>query len=100
MILIADFLANSYFVKKYGASKWGERVAMVSLIIGSFIFPPFGLLIVPFISVFITEYYIQKDPLLALKASIGTLMGFLSGTLAKGIIQFIMIILFLFQVWL
>ena len=54
-IFVADFIANGYFLKKYGSSKWGERVGMISIIVGSFFFPPFGLIIIPFLSVFITE---------------------------------------------
>lgn len=41
-IFVADFIANGYFLKKYGSSKWGERVGMISIIAGSFFFPPFG----------------------------------------------------------
>ena len=46
--------------KKYGSSKWGERVGMISIIVGSFFFPPFGLIIIPFLSVFITELVHKK----------------------------------------
>ena len=54
MILFAsDLIANSYFVKKCGGSKWGERVAGIAVIVGSFIVPPFGILIVPFVAVFL-----------------------------------------------
>ena len=59
-IFVADFIANGYFLKKYGSSKWGERVGMISIIVGSFFFPPFGLIIIPFLSVFITELMHKK----------------------------------------
>jgi len=93
-LFLADILANSYFVKKYGGSKWGERGAVVAVIVGSFIIPPFGILIVPFITVFVIELLQQRPPNDAIKASIGSLLGFLGGSIAKVLIQLIMIIWF------
>src|SRR5690606_32501132 len=60
ILIFADIIANSYFVKKYGGSKAGEGVAAIGVIVGSFIIPPFGIVIVPFIAVFITELIIKK----------------------------------------
>lgn len=93
-IFIADLLASSYFVKKYGGSKWGERIAALAIIIGAFIVPPYGILIVPFLAVIITEFLIEKDIQKAFNIGIATLIGLLSGTLAKFIVQLIMIIWF------
>ncbi|KKB33862.1 DUF456 domain-containing protein [Bacillus thermotolerans] len=98
LIIVADILANSYFVKRYGGSKWGERIAAVAVIVGSFVYPPFGILIVPFAAVFVTEMLIQKDAKKALLVSFATFIGFLSGTFAKFIIQVIMIGWFLIEV--
>ena len=94
ILIFADIIANSYFVKKYGGSKAGERVAAVGVIVGSFIIPPFGIVIVPFVAVFITELIIKKTGNEALLAAVGSLIGFLSGTIAKIVIQLIMIIWF------
>lgn len=94
LIFVADFLANSYFVKKYGGSKWGERTAVVAIITGSFIMPPFGILIVPFAAVLLVELAIQKNVKAAFLAAYATLIAFLSGTLAKVIIQLMMIMWF------
>ncbi|PES61074.1 hypothetical protein CN507_29430 [Bacillus cereus] len=93
-IFVADFIANGYFLKKYGSTKSGERVGMVSIIVGSFFFPPFGLIIIPFLSVFITELMHKKAPKDALLVGIATVVGFLSSTVAKAILQIIMIIIF------
>lgn len=95
IILIgADIIANSYFVKKYGGSKWGERGAAVAVIVGSFIIPPFGIIVVPFVAVFVIELMQKRTIQDAFKASIGSLIGFLGGALAKIVIQCIMIVWF------
>lgn len=98
ILFVADILANSYFVKKFGGSKWGERGAAVAVIVGSFIIPPFGIIIIPFIAVFIIEVLQKRTMNDAFKASIGSLLGFLGGTLAKVIIQLIMIVLFVINI--
>ncbi|WP_077302707.1 DUF456 domain-containing protein [Virgibacillus pantothenticus] len=95
LLVGADIIANSYFVKKYGGSKWGERGAAVAVIVGSFIIPPFGILIVPFLTVFIIELLQQRTVQEALWASFGSLIGFLGGAVAKIIIQLFMIAWFL-----
>ncbi|TRM11326.1 DUF456 domain-containing protein [Lentibacillus cibarius] len=94
VLIAADVIANSYFVKKYGGSKWGERGAAVAVIIGSFIIPPFGILIVPFVAVFVIEMIQKKTHSEALRASIGSLIGFLGGAVAKIVIQLVMIVWF------
>lgn len=98
-LFVADILANSYFVKKYGGSKWGERGAAIAVIIGSFIIPPFGVLIVPFITVFLIELIQKRTAGEAVRASIGSLFGFLGGSVAKIVVQFIMIVWFFIVVW-
>ncbi|MCP8968906.1 DUF456 domain-containing protein [Ectobacillus ponti] len=99
-LFLVDFLANSYFLKKYGSTKWGERIGVVSILIGSFILPPFGLLIVPFLSVFITEMAQKKAAKAAFMAALATVISFLSSSVAKAVIQFIMIAVFaLYLIW-
>lgn len=99
ILFASDVIANSYFVKKYGGSQWGERMAGVAVIVGSFIFPPFGLLLIPFVAVLVTEMIQKKTKKEAFFASIGSLVGFLSGTLAKIFLQLIMIGWFLVDVF-
>ncbi|MFC0561131.1 DUF456 domain-containing protein [Halalkalibacter alkalisediminis] len=98
LILISDLVASQYFVKKYKGSKWGEKMAAIGVIIGSFIYPPFGLILVPFILVFIAEMMVSKDANHAGKVAIASLFAFLSSTFAKGVIQIVMIIWFFIEV--
>lgn len=97
VLLLADIIANSYFVKKFGGSKWGERSAGIAVIVGSFLIPPFGIVIVPFITVIVIELLQKQTWKKAIYASIGSLIGFLSGSFSKIIIQLIMIIWFMIK---
>ncbi|WP_026691326.1 DUF456 domain-containing protein [Alteribacter aurantiacus] len=99
LIFAADFVANMYFVERRGGSKWGGRMAIVGLIVGAFVVPPFGIIIVPFVLVFITEYVIRNDVNAALKIGTGTVFAFLSSTVAKFIIQVTIMIVFFLDVW-
>lgn len=94
LLIVSDIIANSYFVKKFGGSEWGERGAAVAVIVGSFIIPPFGILVIPFIVVLIIEMIQKKTIQEALRASVGSLIGFLGGAVAKVVIQLIMIVWF------
>lgn len=73
-----------------GASGWRG----LGVIVGSFIIPPFGIIIVPFILVIITELIQKRTSGDAMKAAYGSLLGFLGGTVAKIVIQLMMIIWF------
>lgn len=100
LLLLADVLAGSLAVKRFGGSKLGERVATFAIIIGTFVYPPFGIILLPFIAVFIAEYWQKNTGSDAFKAAIGSLIGFLSGRVAELIIQMIMIIWFFITIWL
>ncbi|MBY0087707.1 MULTISPECIES: DUF456 domain-containing protein [Brevibacillus] len=91
----ADLLTNMYFVKKYGGSKWSSIAAAVGIILGIFVFPPFGMLILPFVFVVIVELMVQKQSMeRAVKAGVGSLIGFLGSAVVKVILQVTMIIWF------
>ena len=99
ILILADIFTGSLAVKQFGGSKWGERVATVAIIVGTFVYPPFGILVLPFVAVVIVEIW-QKDNVGdAFKAAFGTLIGFLSGRLAEGLLQLIMIGWFFLTIW-
>lgn len=99
-ILVSDFLMNKYFVNRFGGSKLGEYAALVGVIIGCFVFPPFGIIIVPFLAVLIVELIQDFNFGKALKASLGSVMAFLASTVAQALIMIIMVIWFLIDVFL
>lgn len=99
ILFVTDYLANFYFVKRYGGSRLSGISAIIGAVIGIFIAPPFGIIIVPFILVLLTEMLQQKDADQSLKVALGTIIAFLSSTFAKAVIQLMMILVFLFSVW-
>lgn len=98
LLIISDIIANSYFVKRFGGSKTGERVAAVGVIVGSFILPPFGIILVPFLLVFLAEMIQERTAQEAVRASIGSLIGFLGGAMAKVVILLIMVVWFFIEI--
>ncbi|MDM5212989.1 DUF456 family protein [Peribacillus sp. NJ4] len=98
VLIAADIIANSYFVKKYGGSKKSETIAAIATIVGSFVFPPFGIILVPFLAVLVSELIIQKDIKKATKVGFATIIGFLGGSLAKVLLQLLMIVFFILAV--
>lgn len=95
LVLIgADFYLNVYFVDQFGGSTWSKWGALVGMFIGLFIYPPLGVIIVPLLFVFAIEFMIQRSFKRGLFASVGTLAGFLSGTIAKVFLHVFMIIIF------
>lgn len=99
VLLLSDILASSLSVKKYGGTKLGERVAGVAVIVGSFVYPPVGIILLPFIAVFLAEWSQERSLKEAWNSALGSLIGFFRGQIATAIIQLTMIIWFFFTIW-
>lgn len=97
LVLFSDFIANSYFVKRFGGTKKGEYAAIAGVIIGMFVYPPIGIIVVPFILVLIVEGLGSKDMNQAFKASIGSLLAFLSSAIFNALVYVFMVVWFLFD---
>ena len=87
ILTLSDIFASSLTVKKYGGSSLGEKGAA------------FGIIILPFIVVLILEIRQGRSIQEAVRASIGSAVGFLTGQLAEAAIQLAMIIWFFFTIW-
>ena len=96
--IVIDYMANLYGAKKFGAGRWGIACAVLGMIIGVLTLGLIGLLVGPLIGVIIGELLSGKDFQQAFKAGIGTLIGFLSGTIVKFMIGLIMIGVFIWQI--
>lgn len=98
--LVLDFLVTVYASRKAGATRAGTVGALVGGIAGVFFALP-GLLVGPFLGAFLAERIVaRRQAGEALKAGVGAGLGFLAGTLGKGLLAVGLVTLFLLDAFL
>jgi uncharacterized protein YqgC (DUF456 family) len=86
VVSVVDYIVPMYFTKLTGGSKYAERGALVGLVAG-IILTPVGMILGSFLGAFLFElYYSRKGAGQALKAAIGSFLGFITGTGIKTIV--------------
>lgn len=98
LILISDYLTNAYFVRKNGGSNIAMIGAALGLLLGTIFLGPFGIILGPFTTVFLIAILERKDSRAAFKIGIATILAFFSSSVAKIILQLLMILWFLIVV--
>ncbi len=99
LLFIADYVANLIGVKKFGGSKAGIWGSTIGIIVGPFIIPVVGILIGPFLGAIIAELAVnKKEWKQAVRIGVGSVIGFISSVVTKGLIQAFMIGYFLIVV--
>lgn len=86
-VYLLDYVIPAWGTKKFGGSRRGVWGSIIGLIIGLFLFPPIGIIIGPFAGAVIGEISGGKDNKTALKAGLGSFLGFLAGTMLKLIVS-------------
>ena len=92
-IFILDLIIPIIGLKKFGGTRGGQIGAVIGLVIG-FFFGPIGLLAGPFLGALSGEIINKSKINIAIKASFGTLLGFIIGASMKFIISFIFLLAF------
>ena len=85
-----DYIIPVLGAKKLGGSKYGIMGSALGLVLGIFLFPPLGLILGPILGAFIGELASGKASNIAVKAALGSFIGFLTGTLMKLIASSVM----------
>ena len=89
IVSIVDYVVPMWFTKVTGGSKYAERGAIAGLILG-IVLTPVGMILGSFLGAFLFElYYSRKGAPQALKAAIGSFLGFITGTGLKTIVAVI-----------
>jgi len=83
IVQILDYLTPLLGTKWSGGSKWGNWGCMIGTVAGIFLFPPWGILLGPFVGALIGEILSGRDLAVAFKAGLGAFVGFLVSVVLK-----------------
>ena len=87
---VLDYYGPIWGTKKLGGGKKGTWGSTIGIIVGTFLFAPFGIIIFPFVGAVIGELFDEKSFIVAVKAGFGSFVGFLAGTIIKLVIAVIL----------
>jgi hypothetical protein len=94
-IMILENMLPVYTTKRYGGSNFGMTGSTIGMILGMIFFPPFGFFFGTLLGAFLAELAYQQDVNKALKASWGSFLGFLTGTMIKTLIAAMLALIFI-----
>ncbi len=83
VITVLDYVLPVWGTRKYGGTSRGVWGATIGLIIGLFFFPPFGIVIGPFVGALLGEMTTGVEFVKSLRSAFGSFIGFLFGTVMK-----------------
>ena len=87
LLQVLDYLTPILGSKYSGGTQWGNRGCIAGSIIGIF-FMPWGIILGPFLGAVLGELLGGNTVLLAIRAGLGALIGFMVGTILKVIVCF------------
>ena len=93
-VTVLDYYLQIYGVKKAGGGKYAIRGSVMGMLLGIFLFPPFGILVGAFVGAYMgAKMEASKNEV---KIAFGALWGFISGTILKLCTSFYIIYMLLF----
>lgn len=90
VVTLLDYVIPVYGTKKFGGTSYGVWGCTLGLLAGLFI-GPLGIIIGPFVGAFVGELLANANSQQALRAAIGSFVGFLFGTLLKLVTCLVMV---------
>ncbi|MCM2333648.1 MAG: DUF456 domain-containing protein [Anaeromyxobacteraceae bacterium] len=90
VIWAVDWVAAALGAKATGASRWAVAGASLGLLVGMFL-GPVGIIVGPAVGAVALEYWQDPDFEQALKAGLGTFLGFLLGSVVKVTLAFVLV---------
>ena len=90
VVQILDYYVPIWGTKKFGGGKKGAWGSAIGIIAGAFLFPPFGIIIFPFIGSVVGELSDGKKIDTAIKSGFGSFIGLLAGIIIKLVIAVIL----------
>ncbi|MFW6022460.1 MAG: DUF456 domain-containing protein [Halanaerobiaceae bacterium] len=99
IILSSDFMTNSIVLKKYGGSRLAILAAVVGLIVGMVFLGPIGVIVGPFILVYLVVFMQTKDSKKSFRLGFVTIIAFFSSAFLKILLQLIMILWFVILIY-
>jgi len=99
IVTLLDYLIPVFGAKKFNASKYGIWGSFIGLVLGIFIFPPFGIIFGTVIGAFAGELVAGKKTGHAVKSAAGAFIGFVTGTGLKLVFCLVMAYYFLTSIF-
>ena len=91
-VTLMDYILPSIMTRKFGGSKAASIGSFLGLVAGIFIFPPWGMIIGPFLGAYLGELiHNHADGSKAIKAAFGAFFAFITGTGIKLIVCSLML---------
>ncbi|MFC5048161.1 DUF456 domain-containing protein [Aquimarina hainanensis] len=91
-----DYIVPALGTKKFGGTKYGVIGSSLGLIVGILFLGPLGIIIGPFAGAFIGELIKDSsDSSRALKAALGSFIGFLAGTFVKFVVAIVFLVMYI-----
>ncbi len=83
VITIMDNFLPAIMAKQFGGSRAASIGSFIGLVVGIFVFPPWGMIIGPFLGALIGELIYSRNNSKAFKAAFGAFLAFIAGSGAK-----------------
>lgn len=96
---LLDYFVPIWGAKVFGGGKKGAIGCTIGVVLGVFFIPPWGLILFPFLGAVVGELIDDKDFKPAIKAGVGSFVGFMAGTVMQLVVAIIMALLFAKEVF-